>query len=74
VTAAAGFLVSSGVIFLPAMLHPSFSSNLLYSVLSNAILGAVGGSGVLVLSLGFTSCFTSTSSSESWVSSSELFV
>ena len=66
-TAAAGFLVSFGVIFLPAMLHPSVSSSSLCSVLSNVILGAGGGSGVLVLSLCFTSHFTSTSLSESWV-------
>ncbi len=71
-TAAAGFLVSVGVIFLPAMLQPSFSSNSLCSVLSNVILGAVGGPGVLVLSLGFTSRFTSTSLSESWVLSSDV--
>ena len=68
-TAAAGFLVSFGVVFFPAMLQPSSSSNSLCSVLSDVILGALGGSGVLVLLLVFTRRFTSISSSESWVSS-----
>ena len=71
-TAAAGFLVSFGVVFFPAMLQPSSSSNSLCSVLSDVILGAVGGSGVLVLLLVFTSCITPISWSESWVSPSDV--
>ena len=71
-TAAAGILVSFGVGFFPAMLQPSSSSNSLCSALSNVMLGALGGLGVVVLSLVLTSRFTSISSSESWVSSSEV--
>lgn len=48
-TVAAGFLVSFFVIFFSAMLQLSSSSNSLFSVLSTVILGAVGGSDVLVL-------------------------
>ncbi len=71
-TAAAGFLVSFGVAFFPAMVQPSSSSNSLCSGVSDVLLGAVGVSGVLVLSLVFTSRFTSISSSESWVLSSDV--
>jgi len=52
VTAATGFIVSFGVVFFLAMLQPSSSSTSLFSVVPVAILGAEGGSGVLVLSLG----------------------
>ncbi len=69
-TAAAGFLVSLSVVFFPAMLQPSSSTNSLCSVVSDVMAG--GGSGVLVLSLVFTSLFTSISSSESCVSSSDV--
>ena len=69
-TAAPGFIVSFGVVFFLAMLQPSSSSTSLFSVVPVAILGAEGGSGVLVLSLVFTRRVTSISSSESWVSSS----
>ena len=71
-TAAAGFLVSFSVVFFPAMLQPSSSTSSLCSVVSDVILGAVGGSGVLVVLLVFTSRFTSISSSESWVLSSDV--
>ena len=69
-TAATGFIVSFGVVFFLAMLQPSSSSTSLFSVVPVAILGAEGGSGVLVLSLVFTRRFTSISLSESWVLSS----
>ena len=71
-TVAAGLLVSFGVIFFPAMIQPSSLSSSVCSVLSNAvILGATGGSAMLVLSFVFISLFTSTSSLVSWVSSSD---
>ena len=71
-TAATGFIVSFGAVFFLAMLQPSSSSTSLFSVVPVAILGAEGGSGVLVLSLVFTRRVTSISSSESWVSSSDI--